>query len=119
MDINDNKNTGIELSETIRGIIRHEDELVNNRITWLSQLQGLLFAALGFAWDKPDAHFLIYCFCIIGALFALTSLIALASSDEAINRTIAWWDVNKPKDYHGPDITVSYTHLTLPTKRIV
>jgi hypothetical protein len=104
MNNTNHKSDGMAMAETMREIIRHEDELVNNRITWLSQLQGLLFATLGFAWDKQDAHLLIYGCCIVGSLIALSSLIALASGDEAINRTIYWWDIHKPDDYHGPDI---------------
>jgi hypothetical protein len=38
--------------ETFREMVRHENELMNHRVSWLLTLQGLLFTALGFAWDK-------------------------------------------------------------------
>jgi hypothetical protein len=40
------------LVEVVREQIHHENELVNQRITWLIQSEGLLFAALAFAWEK-------------------------------------------------------------------
>jgi hypothetical protein len=98
------KTDGNITAEIIRNMIRHENELVNHRITWLSQLQGLLFAALGFSWDNQDAHLLVYCLCLLGSLIALSSLVTLASGDEAINNTLYWWDIHKPIDYFGPDV---------------
>lgn len=38
--------------DRIRNLIRHENELINQRLTWLGTFQGLLLAALAFAWDK-------------------------------------------------------------------
>ena len=37
-------------AETLRQMIRHESEVINARLSYLMTLQGLLFAALGFAW---------------------------------------------------------------------
>ena len=37
---------------TIREMIRHEDELVNQRLTWMWTLQGLLFGAAGVLWTR-------------------------------------------------------------------
>jgi hypothetical protein len=34
----------------IRDMIKHENELVNQRLTWLFTFQGLLFTATGFLW---------------------------------------------------------------------
>lgn len=95
---------GNELAAIVREMIKHENELINHRITWLVELQGLLFAALGFSWDKRDAHLLIYCFCLLGSLIAVSSFIALASGDEAISQILWWWDVHKPSEYSGPDV---------------
>jgi hypothetical protein len=36
----------------IREMIRHEDTILNHRLTWMWTLQGLLFAAAGVLWDK-------------------------------------------------------------------
>jgi len=36
----------------VREMIRHENDLVNHRLTWFCQVQGLLFAALGVTLTK-------------------------------------------------------------------
>ena len=49
-------------------------------------------------------------------LVALTVLISLAATPA---RAQAWYDNYSSTIYQNYNITVSYTHLTLPTKRIV
>lgn len=39
-----------EYSTVIRGMIKHENELANQRLTWMFTLQGLLFAAASYLW---------------------------------------------------------------------
>src|SRR5437588_8826124 len=39
---------------TVRQMITTEDALTNQRMLWMAAFNGLLFAALGFAWDKAD-----------------------------------------------------------------
>ena len=51
----DPQGTAYRDAEVIRKMIIDENSLINNRITWLSAFQGLLFAALGFFWGKPGA----------------------------------------------------------------
>jgi len=41
-----------DLAEVTRGLIRHEDELTNQRMSAFLTVEGLLFAALAFGWDK-------------------------------------------------------------------
>ena len=36
------------MDEIIRSMIQHENQLINERLTWLLTFQGLLLAALGF-----------------------------------------------------------------------
>jgi hypothetical protein len=38
----------LKLYEVFRGYIKHEDGLIDNRVTWLSQIHGLLYATYGF-----------------------------------------------------------------------
>ena len=62
----DDKSTVIETAKTIRYMLQREEDLLNNRISWLMTIQGLLFASLGFAWDKKDASGLIIVFALLG-----------------------------------------------------
>ena len=85
-------------------MVRHENELMNHRVLWLRTLQGLLFTALGFAWEKADAYALIYVFCATGAVVAISSQTVLNGAHQAIDQLRQWWEKNRPADYHGPDV---------------
>jgi len=41
-----------EFADRLRGMIQHETELVNHRMTWFLTAQAVLFAALGVVWEK-------------------------------------------------------------------
>ncbi len=90
--------------ETIRSMIAHENQLMNQRTTWLVTVQGLLFAALGFAWDRHGAQPLIFILCLLGTAVSLLSLVGLVAASRAIHRLYAWWQANRPADYAGPDV---------------
>ena len=51
---------------TILDQIRHENELLNHRLTWMWTLQGLLFAALGLFLSEPPDRFMALIMCLIG-----------------------------------------------------
>lgn len=61
-NINDPTNT--------RDLIMHENQLINDRMTWMLVIQGFLFAGLGFVWENHGA--VIYVFCAVGLLTALS-----------------------------------------------
>jgi hypothetical protein len=42
----------LDLYETFRSYIRHEDDLTNNRITWMLTIHGFLYASYGFTLQK-------------------------------------------------------------------
>lgn len=67
-----------------RDLIKHENDLMNHRLTWFITIQGLLFAALGFAWGKPDARGLIFVFCGLGLLTAISTAFVLWGGAAAI-----------------------------------
>lgn len=69
-----------------RELIAHENELINHRLTWFITLQGLLMAALGFAWDKTDARGLVFVFCGLGILSAISTATILWGGAAAIER---------------------------------
>ncbi len=57
--------------------LRHEDSLINHRLTWLLVFQGLLFAALGFE-RMPRPLFL--CIAIVGASASVIALVSIAAA---------------------------------------
>ena len=91
-------------AKIIRSMLQHEDRLVNDRINWLTTVQGLLFASLGFAWDKKDTKVLIAVFSFIGVMVALSAWSSLIISNEARRDLVVWWDNNKPVSYTDPDV---------------
>ena len=93
-----------DFSQTIRSMIDSENTLVNHRVGWLTTLQGLLFAALGFAWDKPTAASLVPIFCVLGIGTAFIVSLALIGATRAQVQLMAWWDQHKPTHYAGPDV---------------
>jgi len=65
-------------------MINQEDDLINHRLTWLCQIQGFLFAALGVTWNLPDSKGIHYVFCVVGSFVALSSFFGLHASNKAI-----------------------------------
>ena len=109
--------TALEDAEVIREMIRHEDDVIDQRITWLCQIQGFLFAALALAWKDPTASRLVIVLCIVGILVAVSSGIALRSVRLAISNLVEWWDkkFGQSGDF-GPDVFARrvgtcFTHL--------
>jgi hypothetical protein len=90
--------------DTLRTMIARENDLLNYRTTWMATLHGLLFAALGFAWDKAGATPLIAVFCVLGMAISALSLIGFVAVSMAIHRLYQWWEEHRPADYLGPDI---------------
>jgi hypothetical protein len=97
-------NAGNEEAKIIREMIRHENDLLNQRITWFSTIQGLLFAALALVWDKANSNSLVIILSLIGGILSASTFYALQRGLEAIRIQIEWWDKNKTAGYSGPDI---------------
>jgi hypothetical protein len=91
-----------EWHAVVREQIRHENELVHQRLTWLIQLQGLLFAALAFAWGKGEALVCLISFLGVGTAVSLWS--ALRHYGPAVRQLAQWWSVRRPDDFAGPDV---------------
>lgn len=88
-------------ANVIREMIRHEDELLVNRTNWLITLQGLLFTALAFSWDKNLA--LTGMFVVLGIVFSILFVRYLRYADLAIDKLRTWWDSHSD-GYMGPPI---------------
>jgi hypothetical protein len=86
--MNTSKTTDVPFSNEgiVRDLIKHENDLLNHRLTWFITIQGLLFAALGFAWSKSDAKELVFVFCGLGILTAVSSAFALWGGANAIDQ---------------------------------
>ncbi len=90
--------------EIVRSMIQSENELINHRISWLTTVQGLLFASLGFAWGKPDSSGLATLLCTLGIAVSVLCFLLLISATWAQNRLVSWWESNKPAEYIGPGV---------------
>ena len=60
-------------AEIIRAIIRDENQLVNQRITWLLTIQGFLFTALSLSLKNPSAENIVWIFILIGISVSLSA----------------------------------------------
>jgi hypothetical protein len=70
--------------DVLRQMIRHEDQLRNDRLGWLLTLNGFLFAALGFAWDGNDSAGLVFVLALLGVTIGASALAAMKVSHIAI-----------------------------------
>jgi hypothetical protein len=90
-----------------REMIRHEDEVINNRVGWMATLNGLLFTAVGFLWDKPSSRGVIFWLCVVGFVITLCAAVALHGATKAMSRIRKWWDARVAAEwpnYDGPGI---------------
>jgi len=98
-----------ELFDIARNLIEHEDNLINNRITWFLIFQGLLFGAFfqalslfeGTKLPKPSEHqgYLLYALvllCIVGSVSGLVAGIAIGTAENQITQVMKWWK-DQPK----------------------
>jgi hypothetical protein len=91
-----------EKADILRTISQQETVEVDRRLTWMCQLQGFLFAALSFAWDKakgePFILFLISTLGLAAAALVFKSLLCI-SRTEHHNRTD--WQTVDPNHRFG------------------
>ena len=78
------------LTSVVRELIRSESELVNQRVTWLLQIQGLLFAALAFAWEDGSVPLVGLLSCL-GIVMAVTIAQALNLHSPAVRALYKKW----------------------------
>ena len=90
------------LATTLRSMLQHEATQIDRRLTWLCQLQGFLFASLGFAWDKSRR--LTTILSLLGIVVAVLVLVSLIGTTLATERIRKCWLTSKPPQYSGPDI---------------
>jgi hypothetical protein len=91
-------------AEIVRSMLDHESDVINHRITWMATFQGLLFAALGFSWDKPSTGGLVKTFCLLGMAISVLSGVALVKASLATMHLLQWWRRYGANAYEGPPI---------------
>jgi hypothetical protein len=89
-------------ARVVREMINQESNRTDQRLKWLTTLQGLLFAALGFAWDK--SRLLIFILAFVGVVTAGSVLLSVYYAAKATGRLQRQWYRNRPSDYAGPDV---------------
>jgi hypothetical protein len=90
----------------IREMIIHESNLINHRLTWVTTLQGFLFAALAFSWK--DARTFVPALVVVGFVSSFSVLLSLTWAHRAIEKLLADWRKATPSKeepiYSGPDV---------------
>lgn len=94
-------------ADTIRAMIEHENLLTNQRMDWSLKIQGFLFAALTFAWDKCP---IIGVLCLLGIGISLLTAVNVCFSTSAVMHLLEWWMKEKRRlhknktPYSGPPV---------------
>ena len=84
-----------DYADTTREMIRHEDELVNQRLTWLGTFEGFLFVAYSFA--KTGAPKITWLVCLLGVLVAASVLVSTFLGAKATGKLVGKWDKYKER----------------------
>jgi hypothetical protein len=100
--------------EVIRAMIMHENEIINDRLTWLLTFQGLLLASLGFAWGAKGSKPLVRIFAGLGIVVSVVSVFGLLTATNAMYGLVDWWSQHRPADYAGPDVIGASVPLRWP-----
>jgi hypothetical protein len=106
------------LFKIYRDYMKHEDDLLNHRTTWLLVIQGFLFATLGVLgeWILPnktpdllrtERQFLVFVLAIVGLTIASVAYLSIKAANDAIDSLEKKWN-NLRIRYEGwellPDI---------------
>lgn len=72
--------------DIIRSMIQHEDNLINQRLSWTFTAQSFLIAGLSFLWGKDKSQPLIATIAIFGVVTNGSILYSLLDAIRAINK---------------------------------
>jgi hypothetical protein len=97
-----------EIADTIRGMIKNEDELTSERLTWLGQFEAILFAAYGLLIEKlQNGQAMTWVILALGLAIALSVWVGTHMAYRATGRLVKQWDEYK-KEHKGepwvPDV---------------
>jgi len=91
--------------DAVRELIKHENDLIAQRVGWMGTLEGFLFAALSFSWQDPGRglHSPVLILCPIGILVAAFSIWGIWLADDAIHTMLKELDKKSYVfGYHPP-----------------
>lgn len=80
----------------VRGLIEHEDELINQRTNWLLSTNAFLFAA--FVISLKEHETLTPLIPVAGMLISTCIMIAIRAATKQLARAEAWWARRKQSD---------------------
>ena len=86
----------------IREMIRHEDVLLNQRLTWMWTLQGLLFGATSVLWDKDSPAVMLIG--LVGLLSCISIGYSLARGLRAVRELLGVAADHKKRLGEGAEI---------------
>jgi hypothetical protein len=104
-----------ELYKVYRDYMKHEDDLLNQRTTWLLVIQGFLFATLAVLgeWVSPkdplsdllrtERLYLIYVLVGVGIFIAVAAFISILAANEAIDSLQEKWEKELREHYRAED----------------
>ena len=75
-----------QIENTIRGMIEHENTLMNNRIGWMLTINGFLIAAMSLKSFNSGMKVVGLIIPIIGVMVAIASIVALQIGLKAVKR---------------------------------
>ncbi len=73
-------------------MVRHEDELINHRISWMATCNGLFLTAAGFAWGKQGGKVLAYVLAALGIATSASAWSSLHVATRALGRLRRLWE---------------------------
>ncbi len=94
----ENDITIVEYNKILREMVRHENELSNQRLTWITTLNGLMFTALGVILNGKDHyikipdHIFITGFSLLGIVVSYSGLVALDMAEDSKERFKNLWN---------------------------
>jgi hypothetical protein len=96
-----------------REIIRHEDGLINNRMTWYLILNGVLFNAWvegiqmipnasATAFPRANITFILFLLGFLGIFLAVTTRTLVNQAHRQMEAAVAWWNALEGSDQLPP-----------------
>ena len=107
--------TNEEMRDVVRSMIAQEDTLRDQRLGWLFALNGLLFAAVGFAWNDKDSVPLIVTLAALGVAVSVSVKVSLVASDQAVHALRAFVHV---ETYDPPVWGADYVELNDLSRKV-
>lgn len=112
----DNNSDVLELYKITRTYITHEDSLINNRLTWLLTIQGLLFTAYGLALRETvkssELVSLIFLLKILGIMTSFLGLTGILAAVFSIREIEQKWQSFKPQNLISSSLVDNLPDIT-------